>query len=277
MSALDRLTPEQVSRMDDENRAIWGRVAATYTEGFEALTGAAAEATLDASGVGRRSRVLDVGTGPGTLLGPALARGAAVTAIDLSDEMVSEVRRRFPDVDARVAKASDLPFDAESFDAVTFGFCLHHMAEPGAALAAARRVLRPGGRIAFTVWGELERLEAFGVAFAALGELGLGEQDAPLEPPLPMGRPLAEYEAALERAGFVQPNARNLEIGWRVRGGAAIVDGFERFFGLPSVLSDEQRAEFAGIVEQAVASRAGTDGTTYLPNPAILAAARTPC
>jgi SAM-dependent methyltransferase len=274
---MDRLTPDQVSRIDDENRAIWGRVAATYTEGFEALTGAAVEATLDAAGVGRSSRVLDIGTGPGTLIGPTLARGASVAAIDLSGEMVSEVRRRFPDVDARVAKASALPFDADSFDAVTFGFCLHHMAEPGGALAAARHVLRPGGRIAFTVWGELERLEAFGVAFAALEEVGFGQDEAPLEPPLPMGRPLAEYEAALERAGFVQPTARNLEIGWRVRGGAAIIDGFERFVGLSNLLRDEQRAEFARIVEQAVASRAGTDGTTYLPNPAILAAARKPC
>jgi SAM-dependent methyltransferase len=269
--------PEQISRIDDENRAIWGRVAATYTEGFEALTGAAVEATLDAGGVGRSSRVLDIGTGPGTLIGPALARGASVTAIDLSDEMVSEVRRRFPGVDARVAKASDLPYDADSFDVVTFGFCLHHMAEPRGALADAHRVLRPGGRIAFTVWGELERLEAFGVAFAALGELGLGEDEAPPEMPLPMGRPLAEYEAALEQAGFVQPSARNLEIGWRVRGGEAIIDGFERFFGLAGVLSDEQRAAFAATVQQAVASRAAADGTTYLPNPAILAAGRKPC
>jgi SAM-dependent methyltransferase len=274
---MDRLTAEQIGRIDDDNRAIWGRVAPTYAAGFEALTGAAVEPTLDAGGVGRGSHMLDVGTGPGTLIGPALTRGASVTAIDLTDDMVSQVRRRFPDVEARVAKASSLPFETESFDVVTLGFCLHHMAEPAGALAEAHRVLRPGGRIAFTVWGELDRLEAFAVAFAALEDLGLGDEEASPEPPLPMGRPLAEYEAALEQAGFVQPTARNLEIGWRVRDGAAIVDGFERFFGLANVVSDDQRAAFAAAVHQAVASRAGSDGTAYLPNPAILAAGRRAC
>lgn len=276
MATIDPLNPEQITLIDDDNRAVWGRVAATYAEGFETLTGAA-EATLDAAGVGRGTRMLDVGTGPGTLIGPALTRGAAVTAIDLTDEMVNEVRRRFPEVEARVVKASDLPFDAQSFDAVTLGFCLHHLAEPARALAEAHRVLRPGGRIACTVWAELERLEAFVVAFAALAEIGLGGDDGPPEPPLPLGRPLVEYEAALEQAAFVQPSARCLEIGWRVRGGAAIIDGFERFVGLANVASDDQRAAFAAAVEQTVGSRATADGTTYLPNPAILAAARKPC
>jgi hypothetical protein len=62
-----------------------------------------------------------------------------------------------------------------------------------------------------------------------------------------------------------------------VRGGGAIIDGFERFLGLSSILSDEQRSAFATAVDQAVTSRAATDGTTYLPNPAILASARKPC
>jgi SAM-dependent methyltransferase len=277
VGTIERLTPDQIHHIDDHNRAQWGRVAPTYAEGFEVLTGAAAEPTLDAGGVGRGTEMLDVGTGPGTLIGPALSRGASISAVDLTDEMVSEVRRRFPSIDARTAKASELPFDALSFDAVILGFCVHHMAEPVRALAEAHRVLRPGGRIAFTVWGELERLEAFGIAFAALAQLELGDDEPPPELPLPMGRPLVDYETALEQAGFVQPSARNLQIGWRVQGARAIIDGFERFFGLAPVLSDNQRIAFGSAVEQAVTERADPDGTTYLPNPAILAAARKPC
>ena len=37
MGSVDGLTPEQISRIDDDNRAQWGRVAPTYAEGFEAL------------------------------------------------------------------------------------------------------------------------------------------------------------------------------------------------------------------------------------------------
>jgi SAM-dependent methyltransferase len=276
MTTEEQLTPEQITRIDDENRVLWARVAATYAEGFEAMTGAAADPTLDAAGIGLGSHMLDVGTGPGTLVGPALARGATVVALDLTDEMIGEVRRRFPDVEARVGKASDLPFDDESFDAVTFGFCVHHMAEPDRALAEALRVLRPGGRVALTVWGELEREEAINIAFAALAEIGLDADEEGPQPPLPFGRPLAEYQAALAQAGFVQPLARYLEIGWRVRGADTIVDGFARYAGLDQAVGDEQRAAFAAAIERAVTSRAGPDGTTYLPNPAILAAAGKP-
>ena len=155
------------------------------------------------------------------MIGPALDRGATVTAIDLSDEMVSEARRRFPDVEISVGKASDSPFEDQTMDAVTLGFCVHHLAEPARALAEANRVLRPGGRIAFTVWADLDLLEAFAVAYGALAELGIGDEEAGPEPPLPMGRPLTEYETALEQSGFVQPTARRLDIGWRMRGGAA--------------------------------------------------------
>jgi SAM-dependent methyltransferase len=273
VTTIDQLSHEQITRVNNDNRVAWGRTAPTYVDGFEAMTAAAADATLDAAGVGLGTHVLDVGTGPGTLIGPALARGATTVAIDLTDEMISVVRQRFPGVDARLGTASDLPFEAESFDAVTFGFCLHHMAEPVRALAEAHRVLRPGGRIAFTVWGELERCEALGIALAALADVGLDAADDAPQPPLPFGRPFSEYQAVLEQAGFVKPMVRILEMGWRVHGAASVIDGFERYAGLAEVATDEQRAAFAAAVERAVRSRAEPDGVTYLPNPAILAAA----
>ena len=71
----------------------------------EQLTGEAANAILDAAGVGADTALLDVGTGPGTLIAPALTRGARVTAVDLSPEMVSETSRRFPGAEVRVANA----------------------------------------------------------------------------------------------------------------------------------------------------------------------------
>jgi len=272
--ALDQLTPEQITVIDDGNRACWARTAPTYGDGFAALTGGAAEATLDAAGVGRGSRLLDVGTGPGTLIGPALRRGATVVALDLTDEMIAQVRQRYPDVETRVGKASDLPFDAESFDAVTLGFSLHHMAEPARALAEAHRVMRPGGRVAFTVWAEMERLEAFAAAFGALAAIGIDTADEGPQPPLGMGMPLVDYEQALEAAGFTHPFARHVDIGWQVREAAPIVDGFERYTGLPDFASAEQRAAFTAELDAAVQARLEADGTANFPNPAILAAAR---
>ena len=128
--------------------------------------------------------------------------------------------------------------------------------------------------MAFTVWGDAERCEATGIALAALG-LG-GRDDAP-QPPLPFGQPLTHDRAALEEAGFLQPIARHLDIGWRVRGAAPIIDGFERYAGLAQLVTEEQRAAFAAAIDKAVSSRAQPDGTTYLPKSAILNAGRKPC
>jgi hypothetical protein len=99
-------------------------------------------------------------------------------------------------------------------------------------------VLRAGRRIAYTVWGEVERREAIGIALAALAEIGLERDDDAPQPPLPFGRPLTEYRAALEQAGFVQPIVRNLELGWRVRGGTSVIGGFERHADLAELVSD---------------------------------------
>jgi ubiquinone/menaquinone biosynthesis C-methylase UbiE len=96
-------------------------------------------------GVGNGTELRDVGTGPGTVIGPARHRGATVVGVDLSEAMVDAARRRHPGVDVQVGNASALPFPDASFDAVSFGLCVLVLPEPDRALAEARRVLRPGG------------------------------------------------------------------------------------------------------------------------------------
>ena len=266
----DQLTPDMVAAIDEANRVAWARTAPTYAANFGLLTGDATAPLLDAAGVGRGTALLDIGTGPGTILGSALERGAHIAAVDLTDEMVAEARQRFPSVDVRVANATQLPFGDGSFDAVTFAFSLHHMAEPVRALAEAHRVLRPGGRISLTVWGPWERLEAFAVAFAALESLEVELDEAPPTPLI--GAPPEVFMDLFERAGLSQPFVRDVDVAWRVEGSAGIVDGFERFVGLQGQ-SDEVRARFAASVDHAVRARAEA-GVTVLPNPAVLAAAR---
>jgi SAM-dependent methyltransferase len=275
MTSSVQLSRDQVAAMDDENRATWARTAATYGTDFEALTGGAVPATLDAAGVGRGTTLLDVGTGPGTLVGSALQRGAEVCAVDLTEAMVAAARRRFPEADVRVANARELPFGDASFDAVTFGFCLHHMSEPDRALAEARRVLRPGGRVAFTLWAAMDRLEAFAVAFGALAAAGVALPTDPPQPPLAFGLDPEAYLEVLETAGFAQPTARVLEIGWPATGSAAIVQAFANYAGLGEQ-SEQLRARFSAAVEDAIRGRADDHGQAFLPNPAVLASARRP-
>lgn len=88
-------------------------------------------------------RVLDLGSGTGTLARGLAARGAWVVALDRSAAMLG----RAPDLGCRVAaRAEQCPLRAGSFDAVVAGQCWHWLDGPAAA-REARRVLVPGGRL----------------------------------------------------------------------------------------------------------------------------------
>jgi len=99
---------------------------------------------------------LDVASGTGDL-GAGLARqvgkqGLAVLT-DINREMLSRGRDRLIDrglaanVRFVIANAEALPFPDRSFDCVTIGFGLRNVTDKPAALAAMRRVLKPGGRL----------------------------------------------------------------------------------------------------------------------------------
>src|SRR3546814_6699772 len=69
---------------------------------------------------------------------------------------------------AAAADAEALPFPTASFDRVTCRFGLMFVSDVPAALAEVRRVLKPGGRAGFLVWGPLENNALFQVIRDAL-------------------------------------------------------------------------------------------------------------
>jgi SAM-dependent methyltransferase len=137
---------------DDHERRQWAGRAAAYSRSFAKLCAHPAAALMDAAGVTAGLRLLDVGTGPGTVAALACARGAVVTAVDAEPSMVELAQHNVPGADVRGAVLPRLPFPDDSFDAVVANFVLNHVGDPRAALAELRRVARPGGRIAVTVW-----------------------------------------------------------------------------------------------------------------------------
>ncbi|MFO0294184.1 MAG: ArsR/SmtB family transcription factor [Rhodospirillales bacterium] len=96
--------------------------------------------------------LLDVGTGTGRILELYGSRGVDGVGIDLSHDMLSVARANLAraglsNVYVRQGDMYRLPWSDPSFDAVTFHQVLHFADEPAAAIAEARRVLRPGGRM----------------------------------------------------------------------------------------------------------------------------------
>jgi demethylmenaquinone methyltransferase/2-methoxy-6-polyprenyl-1,4-benzoquinol methylase len=103
----------------------------------------------------RPGRVLDVATGTaGVAIALAKATDAEIVGVDISEAMLERGRKRVYDanldqrVRLQVARAEQLPFPDESFDAVTFTYLLRYVADPEATLVELGRVLRPRGAMA---------------------------------------------------------------------------------------------------------------------------------
>jgi len=107
-------------------------------------------------------RVLDVGCGRGAVTFPAaeaVGEGGHVEAIDISPGMVEllasdAAQRGIGNIDARVGDAEAPDVEEGSLDAVLASLVLFFLPDLGAALRAYRVALRPGGRLAFTSFGE---------------------------------------------------------------------------------------------------------------------------
>jgi ubiquinone/menaquinone biosynthesis C-methylase UbiE len=92
--------------------------------------------------------VVDVGCGTARAVAELAERGARAIGVDLDPAMLAVARSRFPDIDVRAADAADLPLGDVQAHGYRADKVYHVLPDPHAALAEARRVLVPGGRIA---------------------------------------------------------------------------------------------------------------------------------
>ncbi|WP_274912491.1 class I SAM-dependent methyltransferase [Streptomyces sp. WZ-12] len=144
--------PATQTPFDASERRAWAGRAAAYAAGFGRLCAYTVPRLLDAAGVTAGIRLLDAGTGTGAAAVAALDRGAEVVAVDAEPDMVRAAAAAAPEAAVRLAALPQLPFPDGAFDATVGNFVLNHVGRPRAALAELRRVTRPGGRIALTIW-----------------------------------------------------------------------------------------------------------------------------
>jgi ubiquinone/menaquinone biosynthesis C-methylase UbiE len=173
----------------------WDLAADDYEPLWSAQLAGVHGALLAAAAPAPGERVLDLACGTGQLAFPAAravgARGS-VLGVDLSQRMVDAARRRSqhrrpPNTRFLRMDAQRLALPDARFDVALCSLGLMYLPDPGQALREMRRVLRPGGRLALSVWGERARC-----GWAALFEIvdaevasevcplffGLGREDA---------------------------------------------------------------------------------------------------
>lgn len=190
---LDNLVPEDLFPFDQDH---YGGLAATA-------------ALADRAGITAESRVLDVCAGLG---GPARylahSRGARLVALELNHGRAigaADLGRRvglWHRVQVVQADAQALPFANACFDAAVSQEAFLHVPDKARLLAECRRVLRPGGRLAFSDWIATPDLNA---AEQELLWRGIAAQSL---------IDLPAYRAGLEAAGFRMVAVEDLSQAW---------------------------------------------------------------
>lgn len=141
----------------DEAAAYWAKWADKLAEQQERVN----LGLLAAAGVKPGSKILDLASGAGE---PAMTASrlvgaeGQVTATDFSAPMLAALSERIArqgltNLHCQLADMEQLPFADGSFDAVTCRYGLMYARDPARAVSEAARVVRPGGRVAFMVWG----------------------------------------------------------------------------------------------------------------------------
>jgi SAM-dependent methyltransferase len=163
---------------------------------------------------------LAAGTGDtGFLVASRIGDGGRLISTDFSPSMLEAARREgrrrgLDNVEYRVLDAEDMDLDDSSVDRVVCRWGYMLMADPAAALAETRRVLKDGGCLAFAVWAAPEKnpwASIPGIALVQRGHLSAPEPGAPGI--FSMADP-DRIRALVTGAGFGEPKIEQVDVSW---------------------------------------------------------------
>ncbi len=235
-------------------------------------------------------RVLELAAGlgeTGMLAAELVAPLGGVVISDQAEALLEGARQRalalgLSNIEFQVLDAEwiDLPFASVDAILCRWGYML--LADPAAALAEARRVLRPGGRIALAVWDALASNPWALLPGQELVERGLAPAPAPGEHGEPRPGPFALGDAErvrelLEQAGFVEVEVQTLQLD---RHHTSFAELWETTLDLSAGFHDavlSRPASEIAEIERSLAARfepyTAADGTLEVPGRTLVAAA----
>ncbi|MSP40325.1 MAG: class I SAM-dependent methyltransferase [Deltaproteobacteria bacterium] len=210
------LEPEKFKSFE---HAGWQKIPSGYHEAFGSLTGQAIEPLLNAVRLKKDMNFLDIASGPGYAAAAAAKRGATVLGVDFSAAMVEHAKKLQAGVEFREGDAEKLPLGNSLFDGAAMNFGILHLGQPEVALLEALRILRSGGRFAFSVWAKPEETIGFGIVLRAVELHGEPRVELPEGPPFFRYSDPEECTRGLLVAGFESPTVVKVAQVWRLPAG----------------------------------------------------------
>jgi ubiquinone/menaquinone biosynthesis C-methylase UbiE len=271
-----------------QSHDIWERMAAGWDGWNEMLartSRGATEQMVAALAPQAGETILELASGAGVAgFAAAAAMGGEGRLImtDFAEHMVEAERRRggelgFHNIEYRVMDGEQMELEDDSVDGVLCRWGYMLMADPAAALRETRRVLRPGGRLSFSVWGAPEDnpwATAPSRILVQRGHMEPPESDAPGI--FAMADP-GRIEELLTGAGFELGQLEEVRMTWRYHN----FDEFWRFtneiagaIALVIAQLDEHEATAVRAETESAVARFRTDSGYDMPGVCINGLAR---
>ena len=181
----------------EDTRPAWDRIARGYDQ-----TNTPTQMWLGNEGLRRAElrsgmRFLDVAAGSGALSIPAARLGAQVLATDQSPVMLELLRARAQkeglNIETRVMDGHALQLDDQSFDTAGSQFGVMLFSDMPKAIREMARVVRQGGRVLISAYGNPHEIEFLGFLIGAVQSVRPDFNGPPLDPP-PLEFQLADPE-----------------------------------------------------------------------------------
>jgi SAM-dependent methyltransferase len=211
-------------------RTTWNESAEAYLR-LMTLLNPFRRALIDALEARKGERVLDLGTGPGEpalTIATRVGDSGTVVGVDLSEKMVELANREaysrnVKNATFRTMDSSKLELPDADFDAVVSNFGFQIFTDPEGAAKEARRVLRPNGRIAVTVWPPGDRVPFLHVLVGPMLKHAEPDENGYIPTPYETGGP-GEMISFLEKAGFHDGTERHVATTIRYPNAEAFLD-----------------------------------------------------
>lgn len=217
--------PTSAEQLKETIRLEWRDAAPLWKKWYTKLamqSRAATELVVEGANLSPGLKVLDLASGsgePALSIAKAVAPGGQVVATDMVAEMLHAAKENaeasgLSNIEFHAADAEQLPFRNSEFDCVTCRFGFMFFPDARKSLAEQHRVLKPGGRLSYVVWGPAEENPLFSVMLVPFLKYVPVSQPPPDAPSVFRYADEQKLASTIRAGGFREVHTQKLSVKW---------------------------------------------------------------